>query len=284
MRELARGVLGEDKARLVWKRIDIVGDIAVIKMPIHGMVSVDELKLVAEKLVERLPYVRSVWLQTGAVEGVYRVRGGLVHLAGERRTTTTYREHGCSFKVDISRVCVTPRLSYEHLRVARLVRPGEKVLNMFAGVGIFSIVIARHSRPSKVYSIDINPEAYKLMVENVRLNRVEGVVEPILGDAARVVGERLEGSSDRVLMPLPALALDYLPHALKALKGGRGWVHVYLHTRHSKDKSHLRDAVRLVESRILEEGWRLVDARSRVVRSVGPRMVQVVVDAEVAKA
>ncbi|MCE4611407.1 MAG: class I SAM-dependent methyltransferase family protein [Desulfurococcales archaeon] len=284
IRELARDVLGEKKSELVWKRVDIIGDIAVIKMPIHGMVSVEELRLVAERLVERLPYVKSVWLQTGAVGGVYRVRGGLVHLAGERRTVTIYREHGCKFKVDISKVFVTPRLSYEHMRVARLVRPGERILNMFAGVGIFSIVIARHSKPSKIFSIDINPEAYKLMVENVKLNRVEGVVEPILGDAAKVVEERLKESSDRVLMPLPALALDYLPHALKALREGKGWIHVYLHIKHSKDKSHLKEAVKHVESRVEREGWKLMQAKPRAVRSVGPRMMQVVVDAEVAKA
>ena len=122
------------------------------------------------------------------------------------------------------------------------------------------------------------------MVENVKLNKVESVVEPILGDAANVIEERLKKSSDRILMPLPALALDYLPHAIKALRGNKGWIHVYLHIKHSKDKSHLKEAASLVESRVEREGWKLVQAKPRVVRSVGPRMVQVVVDAEVAKA
>ncbi|WP_148706370.1 class I SAM-dependent methyltransferase [Aeropyrum camini] len=280
LKHIAEEVLGRDKAVLLWKRIDVIGDIAVIKKPMHGEVSIEDLRLVAGELLKRLPHVRSVWLALGPVGGVYKVRQNLVHLAGERRTSTVYREHGAVFLVDISKVFITPRLSYEHLRVARLVKPGETVVNMFAGVGIFSIIIALKSRPSKVYSIDINPEAHRLMVENIRLNRVERVVEPLLGDSARVVSESLRGVADRILMPLPDLALDYIKYALEAL-GGRGWLHVYLHVDYEKGKGHLRRACELVKSRVEERGWRLIKSNARVVRSVGPKLLQVVVDAEV---
>ncbi len=280
LKQIAEEVLGRDKAVLLWKRIDVIGDIAVIKKPMHGEVSIEDLRLVAGELLKRLPHVRSVWLALGPVGGVYKVRQNLVHLAGERRTSTVYREHGAVFLVDISKVFITPRLSYEHLRVARLVKPGETVVNMFAGVGIFSIIIALKSRPSKVYSIDINPEAHRLMVENIRLNRVERVVEPLLGDSARVVSESLRGVADRILMPLPDLALDYIKYALEAL-GGRGWLHVYLHVDYEKGKGHLRRACELVKSRVEERGWRLIKSNARVVRSVGPKLLQVVVDAEV---
>ncbi len=284
LREIAKEVLGEERARSIWSRIDVIGDIAVIKRPLRDAPSLEEYRLIAEKILERMPYIRSVWLQTGSVEGDFRLRGGLVHLAGERRTVTIYREHGCSFKVDIARVFVTPRLNYEHLRVARLVRPGEAVLNMFAGAGILSIVIAKLAKPSIVYSIDINPAAYELMKENVKLNRVEDVVKPLLGDAAEVVYRGLRKSSDRVLMPLPALALKYMDAALAALRGGRGWLHVYLHVERVKGSGHLEKAVSAVKARVEELGWGLAAARARVVRSVGPRLVQVVVDAEVEEA
>ncbi|GBF09072.1 conserved hypothetical protein [Aeropyrum pernix] len=280
LKEIAEEVLGRDKAALLWKRIDIIGDIAVIKKPIHGGVSIEDLRLVAVELLRRLPHVRSVWLATGPVGGLFKVRRDLLHLAGEKRTSTVYREHGAEFLVDISKVFITPRLSFEHLRVARLVKPGETVVNMFAGVGVFSIIIALKSRPSKVYSIDINPDAYRLMVENIRLNRVEDVVEPLLGDSARIVSESLRGVADRVLMPLPDLALDYMGHALDALRG-RGWLHVYLHVDYERGKGHLRRACKLVEAEVEGRGWRVVEAKARVVRSVGPKLLQVVVDAVV---
>ncbi len=281
VKRIAEEVLGEEKARHVWSRLDIIGDLAVIKMPLHGEVSVDELRRIAERLLEEVPSVRSVWLAAGSVEGEYRVRSLLIHLAGEERTVTLYKEHGCRFKVDIARVFVTPRLNYEHLRVASLVAPGEAVLNMFAGAGLFSIIIACKSRPSVVHSIDVNRYAYELIIENAKLNNVDHVVKAYLGDAARVVEERLAASSDRVLMPLPALALDYIPYALLALRSRRGVLHVYLHVRVERGSDPLAGAIEAVRERVEREGWSLARADARRVRSVGPRLVQVVVDAEV---
>jgi len=275
LRELAARVLGEERARRLWGRIDIIGDIAVIKMP-PGF-SVEELRRVAELIIERLPYVKSVWAASSPVEGSYRLRD-FVHLAGEERSETLYREHGCVFKVDIRRVYVSPRLNYEHIRIARLIRDGEVVINMYAGAGLFSIIAARHARPSKVYSIDINPDAYRYMVENVRLNRVEDVVVPILGDAARVVSEQLRGVADRILMPLPSLVLEHMPYALQGLRRGRGYIHAYLHVHAAKGENPIRKAVDRVTGRIAELGARARSLGARVVRTVGPRWYQVVVD------
>ena len=278
LRRIARRALGEEKAARIWKRLDIVGDIAILRIPLDNSLSIEEAKLLASELLKELRYVKSVWAIASPTEGPYRLRR-LVHLAGEKRTITIYREHGCKFKVDVAEVFITPRLNYEHRRIAGLVRPGEVIVNMFAGAGLFSIVAACHARPARVYSIDINPRAYELMVENVRLNRVEGVVEPILGDAASVVAEKLRGVADRVLMPLPELALDYLYYAVEALRD-RGYIHVYLHVSEPKGLDPLLLASSIARDRALSHP-RVRDVRveaARRVRSVGPRRVQVVVD------
>lgn len=214
------------------------------------------------------------------MSGSYKLRE-LIHLAGEERSETIYKEHGCRFKVDIRKVFITPRLNYEHLRVAKLVREGEIVINMFAGVGTFSIIMARLSRPRVVHSIDINPHAYELMKENIAMNKVESIVIPYLGDAAEVIAERLVRTADRVLMPLPDLALSYLPHALSAIRGSSGTLHVYLHVNESDFPDKAAEAVR---ERIEREGWTVERVSGRIVRDVGPRLVQVVLDVEVRKA
>ena len=275
MKKIAREVLGEDYASRLWRRVEFIGDIALIRTPL-GMDPRD-LKPLAEELIKRLPYVKSVWAALPGVTGEYRLRRH-VWLAGEERSETIYREHGCLFKVDINKVYVSPSLNYEHIRVARLVEPGEVVVNMFAGAGLFSIIIAKYSRPRLVYSIDINPHAYKYMVENIALNRVEGLVEPILGDAKQVVEEKLVGVADRVLMPYPELALEYLPYALKALRGGRGWIHVYLHIYTSRNEHWRIRAQSIVEDRLRELGARHRVVNIRKIRNVGPRTHQVVVD------
>jgi tRNA (guanine37-N1)-methyltransferase len=279
LRKLARETLGEEVASKLWGRIEFVGDIALIRIP--PGIEADTLKRLAERILEEFKYVKSVWGGYPGVQGEYRLRK-YVHLAGEPRSETVYKEHGCLFKVDITRVYVSPVLGFEHRRIAGLVRPGEVVLNMYAGAGLFSIIIAKYSRPSKVYSIDINPDAYRYMVENVRLNKVEGVVEPILGDAVKVIQERLAGSSDRVLMPYPDIALDHLPYAVMALKDGKGMVHVYLHVKAAKGEDHLGKAVALLSQRLGEVGVKWFNvANKRVVRMVGPRVYQVVLDVEV---
>ncbi|ABM79963.1 class I SAM-dependent methyltransferase [Hyperthermus butylicus] len=279
LRKIAEEVYGPEKARRFWKRIDIIGDIAIIKKPFD--VELEELKPLAEALLARLPYVKSVWAASSPVEGMYRLRK-FVHLAGEQRSLTIHREYGCSFLVDITKVYISPRLSYEHYRVAKLVKPGEVVINMYAGAGLFSIIIARHAKPQRVYSIDINPDAYQLMVHNVKMNKVEDIVVPILGDAAKVVPETLRGTANRILMPLPELALEHLPAALAGLREGRGVLHVYLHIFAEKGVDPRSRAVETLVNRLEELGVKKHRVLlARVVRTVGPRRSQVVVDVEV---
>jgi tRNA (guanine37-N1)-methyltransferase len=83
---------------------------------------------------------------------------------------TTYKEHGCSFKANLKHVFLTPQLSHERMRIAQKVAPGETIINMFAGVGCFSILIAKLQPQTKIYFIDVNPYAYEYMKENVALD------------------------------------------------------------------------------------------------------------------
>lgn len=274
LKRLAIEVLGEDLAKRVWSRVEFIGDIAVIKVPFS--LSPKDLRPLAEALLREVPRVKSVWAAFPGVGGEYRVRS-YIHLAGDMRSETIYKEYGCLFKIDITKVFLTPRLSYEHMRVAKLVKEGEVVTNMFAGVGTFSIVIAKYSKPRAVHSIDINPAAYQYMVDNVLLNKVEGIVLPYLGDAARVIDEKLVSTSDRVLMPLPDLALPYLPHAVKALRD-RGIVHLYLHVKPSINEDPRIVAEKAFYSKCIEYGLDCKVIYSRVVRMVGPRKYQVVLD------
>jgi tRNA (guanine37-N1)-methyltransferase len=280
LRKLAREVLGEDLAKKIWGRMEIIGDILVIRIPFD--IEPETLKPLAERVLKELPYVKSVWGALPGVKGEYRLRD-YVHLAGEKRSETIYKEYGCLFKLDITKVYISPSLSYEHYRVAKLVEPGEVVTNMFAGAGLFSIVMAKHAKPRIVYSIDINPDAYRYMVENVKLNKVEGIVVPILGDAARVIEEKLQNTSDRVLMPYPDIALDYLVYALKALRG-RGCIHIYLHVEAGKGEDPAEKAEELAGRRLEELGIHSYEFRlGRIVRPIAPRKYQIVLDTYVVR-
>ncbi len=260
----------------MWSRVDVVGDIAVMRVPKELW---EHRKALAEELLRRLPAVRVVLAQATPVSGPYRLRG-LEWLAGERRTHTLFREHGCVFEADLSKVYISPRLSYEHIRIARLIGESrEVVLNMFAGVGCFSIVAAKHSRACLVCSVDVNPYAYLYMVKNIRRNRVGGRVVPLLGDAGEV-GRALENRCDRVLMPLPELAPKYLEVAVRALRK-RGFIHYYAHVHAPRGGSPTKLCEEEVAGKLEKLCRDFVVVGARAVRSVGPRWHQVVLDIEV---
>ena len=174
-----------------------MGDIAIVRL---SEFKAREKKRAAEALLSELKNVRVVMEQEGGIEGEYRLRR-LNRLAGEKRTMTVHRENGCAFRVDVARCYFSPRLSTERLRVAEQVGPRELVLNMFAGVGPFSILIAKRAG-ARVESCELNSLAAELHEENNRLNKVERLVSVRNADAAELP-ELTESMFVRILMPLP---------------------------------------------------------------------------------
>ena len=265
--------LGEP-ASGVYSSFDIVGNIAIIKSPNENP---ENAKAAANHIMTTHKSVKTVFIQTSPILGEFRVRN-LSLLAGENVTTTKHHEWGCVFAVDVEKCYFSPRLSFERMRIARLVADGETVVNMFAGVGCFSIVIAKKAANVKVYSIDVNPIAVGYMEENVKANKVEDKVAPLFGDAKTVITSQLHGIADRVLMPLPEKALPYLPYAVLALKKTGGWIH-YHDFEHATGNEDPQDKTKVKVAQKLDAlgvGYRF--AFSRVIRSTGPNWYHTVAD------
>jgi tRNA (guanine37-N1)-methyltransferase len=158
-----------DKAA-AYNSFDIIGDIAITKLPDN---SPENAQVVGQAILARHKNVKAVFAQSAGVVGSFRLRE-LTHLAGENRTQTIHKESGCVFKVDVQTCYFSPRLLHERQRIVQLIQPGETVVNMFAGVGCFSILIARRVPNAKVYSIDINPKPWRLWKRTFALTRFLG--------------------------------------------------------------------------------------------------------------
>jgi tRNA (guanine37-N1)-methyltransferase len=277
MKKILAEKLEPDELKQIYKTYDIIGDIAVIRVrDSHLRYS----KLVAEAIMTIHREVKSVWRQSSSVSGNFRLRK-LEHILGKKTTETHYREHRCVYKTDLQKAYFSPRLSYERMRVAGLIQEGETVVNMFAGVGCYSIAIGKHSKPRKVYSIDVNPSAFQYLVENIRLNKVETLVVGLHGDSKEIIEMKLQDVADRVIMPLPELALKYLDYALLALKPLGGWIHYYGFEHAKKNENPIQKAEKKVSHNLVKlcDDFR-IDC-GRVVRTVGPRWFQVVLDVKV---
>ena len=271
LREALKGQLTDEELKQ-FRAFDIVGDIAVVKLPDKLL---PKKHLIGQALMQVHRHVRTVLRQTGVVRGEFRTRE-LEVIAGEPKTETTHREGGCDFRVDLAKVYFSPRLATERLRIAKQVKPGEVVVNMFAGVGCYSILIASQSGAARVYSIDKNPVAFEYMDTNVRINKVGDRVVPILGDAREVVEARLRGEADRVLMPLPELARKFFDVALLALKPEGGIVHFY----DFGSEPELFDPS-FEFARAAAKGRAVELLKSRAIRSYATRVYHVVLDLKI---
>ena len=274
LKTLLEGKMEPHELRLLYNSYDIVGDIAVIRVS-------EDLKprvhTIAEAILQSQKHVKTVLRQVSPVAGDLRLRE-LEWVAGEKKTETVYKEFGCLFRVDLEKCYFSPRLSYERMRIAKSVQPNEVIVNMFAGVGSYSIIIAKYSRPERIYSIDINPIAIQFLKENARLNRVEGQVLPILGDARKAIEGRLRRVADRVIMPLPEKAFEYLDSALLALKSNGGFIHYYDFEKSTKDERAPEKTMTKVSERLRTLGINFEIRGSRIVRTTGPNWHQVALD------
>ncbi len=240
----------------------IIGDIILVKVPEQ----LEEYKhLIGETLLKIHPRCKAVWRDLGK-EGMIR-KPKLELLAGSG-SETIHRENGCLFKLDVTKVMFSAGNQGERMRMARMVEDGEIVVDMFAGIGYFSIPIAVHSNPAKIYSIEINPDAYHYLLENIRLNDVK-CIEPILGDSRE---KTPEGVADRVIMG-HIFCHEFLPIAIKALDR-KGIVHYH----ESTPEPVLNRPIERVKRACEEVGKNFKILNFRKVKNYSPGVYHVVVD------
>ena len=255
---------------------DVIGDIAIFEMPKEDSAKKGKARTVIEKriatnIMRQHRCIKTVAVKTGAISGVYRIRKFRV-VAGRKSTITIHKEHRCIFKLDVAKAYFSPRLSFERKRITDLVKGGETVIVLFAGVGPFSIVIAKSHPDATIISNELNPSAIKYMKENIRLNKTFNVI-PEPGDAREML-KKYAGKADRVIMPLPMSSDKFLDVALKLCNHG-GVVHFYWFA------DSLASAEKKVKEHAKVAGKRIKILDSRVARAYSPGMIEAVIDFQV---
>lgn len=192
------------------KSFDIIGDIVILEIPPELE---NEKKVIGQAVLD-FTKRKSVYYKKSKIQGVKRTRE-LEHIAGIDNLETIHKEFGIRFKLNPSTVYFSPRLATERLRVVKEVKENEVIIDFFAGIGSFPISIA-HRKNAKIYSVDINPEAYKYVQENIKLNKLVGTVIPIEGDIRKVI-DKLP-LANRIIMNLPGTAKEFLTVAINHLQ------------------------------------------------------------------
>ncbi len=252
-----------DAAPRKWERI---GDIVVLRIPDVGRPHEGKI---ARAFVEVLR-AETVVEDISGIHGVLRTPEVRVLLGP--RTETVHVEGGVRYKLDVSRVMFSSGNSAERVSIAQLVRPGQVVVDLFAGIGYFTLPIAVHSRAATVHACELNPVAFRYLLENVRLNRVRNVV-PHFGDCRKTAPR---GVADVVLMGHYS-ARDYLDVAFECLREGGTVVYHELCPR----EQYPEEVIRHVAEGARTKWFDIQNARARVVKSYAPGILHAVVVAEV---
>jgi tRNA wybutosine-synthesizing protein 2 len=216
--------------------------------------------------------VATVLVKSGPIEGELR-QPQLRTIAGES-TETEVIEHGVRWRFDAALVMFAAGNRTERWRVGRLVRPGETVVDLFAGIGYFAIPAALPGRAARVWAVEKNPVALRYLRENAAANGVAERLVIVPGDN-RTVALPL-ATFDRALLGYLPSALPWVPRAVDLLRPSGGWLHV--HTV-ADVRAPLQDAATAVETRAAAAGARTAEpSRVRVVKPYGPGRNHVVVD------
>ena len=222
LRYYLKGMLSEKELALMPSAFDVVGDIMIFADFPKELKKKE--KDIAKVILENYPHTKVVAKKAKKYSGKFRLPTIRI-MGGERRKETVHRENGVLLEVHVEKAYFSPRSGTERQRIANQVKEGESILVMFSGVGPFTIELAKHTKAKEVYGVEINPVAHHYAEINTVKNKVVGKVKNYNGDVKKIV-PKLGLKFDRIIMPLPKGAEQYLPLAISTAKKG-GTIHFY---------------------------------------------------------
>jgi tRNA (guanine37-N1)-methyltransferase len=233
----------EDLKNILPTSFDIIGDIALLKIP-------DELqkykKDIADAFLKTYKNIKTV-CEIKPVSGELRTRTIKI-IGGEKKLETIHKEYNVRFKVNVEKTYFSPRLANERKKIADTVRKNEVIVDMFAGVAPFPIIIAKHADPKIIYAIEKNKDAVKYAKENIKINNLLDKIEVIHTDAKntyKILSEK-NVKADRIIMNLPFSAYLFFEEALK-IAGDECIIHYFDFLKDTEIKDRIKQLKNIAE-------------------------------------
>ncbi len=278
LQDALKGKIPDCYQELIPKSYDLIGSIAIIEFDKFEHIENKELSNYKKEIAKAITNVNkkiiSAYEKKSEIMGMYRLRD-LALLFGENKSETIHKENNCTFKLDVKKTYFTPRLVYERRRVASSkIRENELIVDMFTGVGPFSIQIAKNHNV-RVYAFDVNPDAYNYLKENVKLNKINGEVIPYnlnirdLLDPSDKLGKSLQGKAERIIMNLPERSIEFVDVACFLMKKSGGILHFY---QFSEKPNPIERTIELLNKKLNDFNWLIEKIiTSKIVKSYSPK-------------
>ena len=267
--ELLEDELTSEEIENLRTSFDTIGDIVILEIPDD---LVDKKQIIGDAAL-KFTKRKAIYMKKSAIKGTIRIRD-LEFLAGEDDSVTIHKEHGARLKLDVREVYFSPRLATERKRVMESVSDGEKILDMFCGIGPYPILIARNKNVD-ITAVDINEAAIKYLNENIKLNKLKGNITTYCGDV-REVSESFNFKFDRIIMNLPGLAYTFLDVAVNLIEDN-GIINYY------EFSDSYEQGIKRLESACKQVGKQVEITNCRKVKSTSPGEWHVAIDGKVSK-
>ncbi|XP_047623429.1 tRNA (guanine(37)-N1)-methyltransferase [Phacochoerus africanus] len=275
--EILRAVLPEGQD--VTSGFSRVGHIAHLNLRDHQL---PYKHLIGQVTIDKNPGITSAVNKINNIDNTYR-NFQMEVLSGEENMMTKVRENNYTYEFDFSKVYWNPRLSTEHSRITELLKPGDVLFDVFAGVGPFAIPAAKKN--CTVFANDLNPESHKWLLHNCKLNKVDQKVKvfnldgkdflqgPVREELMQQLGllSKERKHSVHIVMNLPAKAVEFLS-AFKSLLDGQPCssellpiVHCYSFSKNANPAKDVQQQAGTVLGVSLEAG-----SSVHLVRNVAP--------------
>jgi tRNA wybutosine-synthesizing protein 2 len=238
-----------EELKLLPAGFQTLDDVAIINLKPELL---PKKEVIAQALLDILPYIKSVWGKVfgqSKVVGQFRTPTGLIHILGPEKSEITLIENGVKFTFDFTQIIFSKGNIHERSYLPKLVQTGEIILDMFAGIGYFSLMIAKHAEPARIHACEINPVSYNFLIQNIEANHVGDIITPHFGDCGEIAPAlAVEGlKADRIIMGVFPAPKEYLPSAFACVNNKTGTVIHYEGTVENKDidplLQHIKDAV-----------------------------------------
>jgi len=278
LKEKLKGNLTEEELFSLPSGFQTIGKVMVIKL---NSMLLKKKELIGNACLELNPYMKSVYLNSGKITGTFREPEKIELITGIDDPIVEHKEHGVIYRFDITKIMFSKGNINERKFLANLVIDNEIIVDMFAGIGYFSLPIAKNAHPKRIYSIELNPVSFKFLVENIKLNHLEGKIIPIIGNCKEeVLKLSKEGiRADRVIMGVFPAPRDYIKDALSLVKVN-GTIYHYEGVLEKEEFMSLYNEF----NQIAEVNGLTCELMSyRFVKSYGPNLYHVVLDIKASK-
>jgi len=264
----ARAQIPEDLKELLTGKWELFGDVLVLRLD-HRL---DDYETEVARAYSSVLNTKAVLRDVGGIKGDFR-EPVVRKILGED-SICTHLENGIRYRFDASEIMFSSGNIEERMRMAETPCDGETIVDMFAGIGYFSIPLAFYQKPKRVIACELNPIAHSFLLGNIEINGVQKVVEPFLGDNRDLPGNAI---ADRIVMGYVKTTHEFLPTALRLLKDG-GIIHY--HETCPNELLPTRPVQRLTDA---NKNGKTEIVRFKEIKSYAPGVSHVVVDARMSR-